>query len=118
MKIYFKIISIFLVVVFSFNLMAEITHSSETNHSNLKNKFYSNQTESHPIKDVSSEHSSCQDRCQSGRCHLGHCAQVPLETSNHIDFFSVITSKYQIRFNFLDKDSPFLEGLKRPPRIS
>ncbi len=118
MKVNFKIISIFLMVVFSFNLRAEFSHSFETNHSDLKNISNSNQSESHPVKDVSSKHSSCQDHCQSGGCHLSHCAQIPLENSNYIGFFSVLTSKDPIKFNFLDKDSPFLEGPKRPPRLS
>lgn len=112
MRFHFKIISVFLLIGIGFSLMAEISHSSETH----KSDSYSFQNESQP--NTNSENSNCQDGCHIGGCHLSHCSPFLSFNSDKIGFYSALLNKYPIKFNFLAPDSPLLEGLKRPPRIS
>lgn len=108
-------------MIFGFNLMSEISHSFsgtfdshsiETTSSDNKEDFdnHSNQ--------ANSEHADCQDPCHLGICHLGHCGMVPLMDFDGISFFTSNINQVSINFNFLSKDSPFLDGLRRPPRLS
>lgn len=114
MKIYFKIISIFLLVCISFNLMAEISHFSETHETNV----HSFQKNPQPINNTNSENSNCQDGCHMGGCFLSHCSPLVFSSFYNFYFYSSFLGKDQIKFEFLTPDSPYLEGLKRPPRIS
>jgi hypothetical protein len=122
---YFKISSVFLLIVFSINLISEISHSFsgtndshslETSSSDYKEDFDGHQ-DNHSNQ-ASSEHADCQDPCHLGICHLGHCGMVPLMDFDGISFFTSKINQVSINFNFFSKDSPFLEGLRRPPRFS
>ncbi len=125
----FKFFSAILLLVFSINLMAEISfsvsgiadlHSTKTNLSYTKNHSFNYQNGSQQSKDVDSDHSNCEDHCcPFGGCPLSHCSQVPLfNSSNNIMFFSASLDLNPIYFDFLFPNSPYLEGLRRPPRIS
>lgn len=118
MRNFLKFFSAFLIMVIGFNLMVEISHTSETIHSDLKNNSYSYQAQSNPINDISSTQTGCQESCHLGVYHLCHCFQVPQVNFEYIRFFSATFDPDPIYINFLSADSPCLEGLRRPPRIS
>jgi hypothetical protein len=121
----FKISSIFLLIIFGINLVSEIAPShSGTNDSHILETYSSSLSDdisniSTQSNDLEKEHNDCcNDPCHLGICHLGHCGKVTQFDSEKVLFSSSKINKDPINFNFLNSDTPYLEGLRRPPKIS
>lgn len=120
-----KKFSILMLVVFGFNLIAEIassqfenpnSHIASSNVSNVSGDSGSLESEKSQSQDVNTDHKGCMDPCHRGQCHFGHCAYHL--TSGYPALGPDLFSLVHIDFGFLAPKSPFLDGPKRPPRHS
>jgi hypothetical protein len=120
-----KSFSILMLLVFGVNLIAEIasahseslqTHSSISAVSSFDSDSGGYQNEESTPQGVNTEHKGCTDPCHRGQCHFGHCAYHAV--SGYAAISPALLSKGHIALNFLAPKAPFLDGPKRPPRLS
>ena len=58
------------------------------------------------------------DDCSQSQCHVGHCLHVVISQMDHFPV-CLLTLKYNLYTHDLnDHQSPYLDGPKRPPRLS
>jgi hypothetical protein len=121
-----KKFSILMLVVFGFNLIAEIASSqfenpnahmaSSSSLSRVSGNSSTYENEGSQSQDVNTDHKGCMDPCHRGQCHFGHCAYHL--TSGYPALGPDLFNLVHIDFGFLAPKSPFLDGPKRPPRHS
>lgn len=59
------------------------------------------------------ENESCNDPCHSGQCHLGHCGHILLDSNQNLsNLYLDVFNDYRNKIH----PSPFIEGIKRPPK--
>jgi hypothetical protein len=99
-----RLISIVLLGIFSFTFLAELSHS------HIKQKTH----RSSPIE--STNDNSCDDVCQLGQCHFGHCSHMSL-SSVAVGLITSILVGFDksdlFNFPLSNSDQP-----TRPPRLS
>lgn len=125
MQLMVRKISILILVVFGFNLVAEvvsahfqspdlyISTSSASAASDDSDSYMAGKSQS---QDLNSEHKGCMDPCHRGQCHFGHCAYHG--ASGYSALSADLFKLGYINCDFLVPKSPFLEGPKRPPRLA
>lgn len=67
-------------------------------------------------KESSEPHSGCDDACQVGQCHFGHCSHMNF-TQTAIDTNQSIAETFYASELIVIQTS-FDDGLTRPPRLS
>ncbi len=118
--------SVLMLFVFGFNLIAESAsiqfESLETYSSISPVRSFDNdsdgyqQNEEPASQEVNAEHKGCSDPCHRNQCHFGHCAYHPVSRYSLIS--PDLLNQSLINSNSLAHKGPFLDGPKRPPRLS
>lgn len=119
-------VSILLIAVFGITLGAEAFASdalicsderkivSESDSSKLISaELHSTEKKSAPSQGTGN---SCSDPCHFGRCHFGHCSFAFSGSDLHFHVADTIIEATGLRQSIVD--APFLEGPRRPPRLS
>lgn len=117
--------SVLVLFVFGFNLIAESasiqfesleTYSSIPSVSSFDNDSGGYQNKDSGSQEVKSKHKECSNPCHRSQCHFGHCAYHPV--SRYSLILPDLLNQGLINANSLAHKAPFLDGPKRPPRLS
>lgn len=71
----------------------------------------SQESESHE-----SENADCSDPCHYGRCHFGHCSVVFSNSYVRLQVLDLDITVHSLKQSMIE--APFLEGPRRPPRLT
>ena len=112
-----KLTSYMLLIVFAFAIVDSVfaAHADTSSLPQSVAQFVS--SDHHPMTTEAGQASEhCGDPCHVGHCHFGHGAF--LKADNQTDYVALTADSSWSPFTESILATPYLEGLRRPPRLS